>query len=559
MLTPPISRIASLSRRERISLIALAAASLLLRFLAFSRYRFDSDEPQHLHVAWGWTAGLVQYRDLFDNHAPLFHMAMAPLLGLAGERSDILLVMRAPMLLLFAAVVLSTWILGARLYSPRVGLWAALLLSIIPTFFLKSLEFRTDNLWNAFWMLSLILLTTPLSRSNRSASAGGDRLWLPRAAHALLAGVVLGFAASVSLKTSLLLITLVLSAVITGVMGVGLSDRRSMVRAALALCAGVLVVPVILAAFFWSRGAWSDLVYCVASFNELVPAMRSPLSIWVPRLLYLPAMGLVLRVAWRHRAHRSEGVERWRFFLGVATAVFFITLGGFWILISPRDFLPFLPLLSIFAVAALFRSRWPARILTALVLLCLIGIWRETDGLANHTAEHITLMNQVLRLTRPGEPIMDFKGETIYRRRPYYFIFEFITRNAITRGLIADTVPESVVRSACHVAEADGPFWPPRAAAFLNANFIDVGRLRVAGQAVGAGGGFTIAVPGDYVVVSKRGEAAGILDGTPYRGARRLEAGSHQFVRAGSDRVAFLWAPAWQRGFSPFHLQDRDF
>src|SRR5438132_4377452 len=132
---------------ERLILIVLAVFTLVLRAIAYSHYRFDSDEPQHLHVAWGWTAGLLQYRDLFDNHAPLFHMLTAPILGLVGERPEALLYMRAPMLLLFGIVVWATYILGARLYSNRVGVWSALLLSLFPVFFLKSLEYRTDNLW----------------------------------------------------------------------------------------------------------------------------------------------------------------------------------------------------------------------------------------------------------------------------------------------------------------------------------------------------------------------------------------------------------------------------
>ena len=560
MLTPAFTGTAPFSRSERATFIALALLSIVARSIAFFHYRFDSDEPQHLHVVWGWTAGLLQYRDLFDNHAPFFHMAMSPLLRLAGERPDILLIMRAPMLLFFAIVVAATYILGVRLYCRRVGLWSALLLSIIPTFFLKSLEFRTDNLWNAFWMLSLVTLTTPLAHSIRlPAIVDGDPVWIPRTSHALLAGLLLGFAMSVSMKTSLLLITLLLATIITGAMGVGRSDRRSVVRLSLALLGGSCVVPAIVAWYFWSRGAWPNLVYCVATFNGLVPSMRSPLSVWVPRLLYVPAMIILLRVAWRSRKDRDGGAARWRFFFGVATAIFFITLGGFWILISPRDFLPLLPLVTIFLVAWLLRKPWAARSLVVIVLICSIAIWRETDGFANHTAEHITLMHQVLRLTRPGEPLMDFKGETIFRPRPYYFIFEFITRNAMTRGFIADTVPEAVVRGGCHVAEADGPFWPQRAAAFLNANFIDVGRLRASGQWIGAGGGFAIAVPGEYVVVRKRGEATGRLDGTRYSGPRHLEAGEHRFESEGRDRLAFFWAPAWQRGFSPFHLQDRDF
>ncbi|TMQ55335.1 MAG: hypothetical protein E6K72_06495, partial [Candidatus Eisenbacteria bacterium] len=63
-----------LSRGEVVSLSVAALAELVTRVLYILHHRADSDEPQHLHVAWGWTQGLIQYRDLFDNHAPLFHL-----------------------------------------------------------------------------------------------------------------------------------------------------------------------------------------------------------------------------------------------------------------------------------------------------------------------------------------------------------------------------------------------------------------------------------------------------------------------------------------------------
>src|SRR5688572_29311378 len=81
-------QILPLPKSERILVWSTAALSLVLRAIAFFNYRFDVDEQQHLHVTWGWTAGLVQYRDYFDNHAPLFHLLTAPLLALMGERSD---------------------------------------------------------------------------------------------------------------------------------------------------------------------------------------------------------------------------------------------------------------------------------------------------------------------------------------------------------------------------------------------------------------------------------------------------------------------------------------
>src|SRR5947209_10427369 len=118
-----------ISRSERLLAIAIAAATLAMRAVAFFHYRFDSDEPQHLHVAWGWTAGLLQYRDVFDNHAPLFQILTAPILRIVGERPDVLLFMRVPMLLPFAAIVAGTYILGRRLYSHHIAIWSAVLLT----------------------------------------------------------------------------------------------------------------------------------------------------------------------------------------------------------------------------------------------------------------------------------------------------------------------------------------------------------------------------------------------------------------------------------------------
>ena len=49
--------------------LTLLAAMLLLYVAYVFRYRIGSDETQHLHVVWGWTHGLLQYRDVFDNQA----------------------------------------------------------------------------------------------------------------------------------------------------------------------------------------------------------------------------------------------------------------------------------------------------------------------------------------------------------------------------------------------------------------------------------------------------------------------------------------------------------
>ena len=56
-----------------------------------------------------------------------------------------------------------------------------------------------------------------------------------------------------------------------------------------------------------------------------------------------------------------------------------------------------------------------------------------------------------------------------------------------------------------------------------------------------------------------RMQASGTLDGSPYTGGRHLGIGEHRFFNARGERVAVFWAPAFERGFSPFHLQDLEF
>src|SRR5262249_59266985 len=58
--------------------VTLLAGAALLRVASIFHYRFDNDEPQHLHVVWAWTQGLGQDRDGFRKHLPLLHLVNAP-------------------------------------------------------------------------------------------------------------------------------------------------------------------------------------------------------------------------------------------------------------------------------------------------------------------------------------------------------------------------------------------------------------------------------------------------------------------------------------------------
>src|SRR3954452_17268108 len=101
--------------RER-KLLILAIASLAIRALFIAIKPLDSDEPQHQHVVWAWSRGLVEYRDVFDNHFPLLHLLFAPLLPVLPESSLIFPAMRAPI----AAVAPGTRLLLFKIGEPLI-------------------------------------------------------------------------------------------------------------------------------------------------------------------------------------------------------------------------------------------------------------------------------------------------------------------------------------------------------------------------------------------------------------------------------------------------------
>src|SRR5436305_7689258 len=138
-----------------VAMIASAAAIVALRIAILFRYRIGSDETQHLHVIWGWTHGLLQYRDVFDNHMPLFHLLYTPLFVACGERPEVLFLMRLAMVPSCGLVLWSIYRIGCVLFSPRVGLWATVLAGLFPAFFFSSVEFHTATPWTPSWLLPL--------------------------------------------------------------------------------------------------------------------------------------------------------------------------------------------------------------------------------------------------------------------------------------------------------------------------------------------------------------------------------------------------------------------
>ena len=136
----------------------LFALMIVLKLINVTTYRFDSDEPQHMHVIWAWARGFVQYRDVFDNHMPLFQIMFAPIFGVIGDRPTILYWMRFILLPMYFVAAWCTYRIGELLFSRRAGIWAVVLAGLFTKYHFISLEFRTDNLWAPLWLLCVVTL-----------------------------------------------------------------------------------------------------------------------------------------------------------------------------------------------------------------------------------------------------------------------------------------------------------------------------------------------------------------------------------------------------------------
>lgn len=529
---------------------ALVLLLLALRLLYAATLRVNSDEPQHLHVVWAWTRGLLPYRDVFDNHAPLFQLLAAPLLALVGEHDSAIVWMRVAMIPWYAIVLACTWTLAAQLFDRRVAAWSTMLTAVLPVFFVTSTQFRPDVAWAALWMAMLcVAFGTPLTPRRAGLAA-------------LLGGAML----AVSLKSVLLLGGLVGALATVGCFGLASGRRVHPGRwwpHALAAAAGLALVPSAFCVFFASQGAWDAFVYGIIGHNVLPGLGRwshGAAGMWIAAAFLLPAWAIA------HRLLRTrDGLHRATLLLTCAYVGIAVT--GFWPLYTHQDLLPFIPLALIFACAAAATCLRPGAhriVMPAVLALEVIALVLTYPPDGRSVGDYRAELRALLRLTDADDYVMDAKGQSIFRHRPYYYALESITRERLRRGLLPDDVAARMAAHGTPVVFEPGERLAEVAHDFIERNYLAVTPLiRVLGQRLDATGAgvprdFVIAVPSRYDLVSACGPARGVLDGTAFTGPRELAAGPHRFVSETDCAVAVVWGKAVERGFAPSALASAD-
>jgi hypothetical protein len=547
---------------EFVAAASFFALMIALKLANMTHYRFDSDESQHMHVIWAWARGFVQYRDVFDNHMPLFQIIFAPIFGVIGDRATILYLMRFILLPMYFVGAWCTYRIGEVLFSRRAGVWAAILAGVYSKYHFISFEFRTDNLWAPLWLLCVLTLIS-------------ESLTVPRA---LKAGLLLGFCFSISMKSVLLLVALLVGASI----GLFLVGRKKLGQSwsHLAGCAAAFLfttflVPGIIAAAFALGGVWREFYYCNFQHNILphLDSKNHP-AWWIfvfpivfPFVIY--AARLIVRAA------PEPALAFRRGFIFLVCGFYALALYSFWNLLTRQDDLPYYPLAFVLVSGGLlaispYFARYDPRIgrylrripLPAFVaLLELFLLIASRPFWIDRARLETGLLRGVLKLTDPGDFVLDCKGETIFRQRCFWPVTESIMLERLARGLVADNAAQRAVETRACVAAMKGRM-PFHARNFIWKNYITVGNdLKVAGRflrpsATGpASAGrmeFEVVIPASYKIIARDGPVTGMLDGTPYEGARFLLPGVHTFVQTSSrTQLAALWARAVDRNFLP--------
>lgn len=555
-----------LGRGELFAAAFLVALLIILSVLSVLHQRFNSDEAAHLHIIWAWTRGQVQYRDVFSNNMPLFHLLFAPILGLLGERATILYWMRFILLPTYFVTAWCTYKIGARLFSRRAGIWAIIGLGLYGAYRNFAFEFRADNLWTAIWLLCVVVVIHGAIDFRRS----------------LVAGFLFGFCFAVSMKSVVLLVSLLLSALVT----MAATHRRkidmfwrNLARNAAAFLGAALLVPAAVMIFFALKGVWRDFQYGVFDYNLLAERLYRNEIFYQSDRTYASVIFLITLVASFYvarcivRNSRPFDVAVRRAFVLLLYAFYVLALHLFWPPIS-RTYLPIHPLAFVLGSGALLAfsdrlaaSKWSAARIFRFVPIPIFVSIAEIGFLVakpqfwkDGTRQETRLLRSVIALTSPDENVLDCKGETIFRTRTFRPVLERIEMRQIEQGIMIDNAPERCIETQTHVAATLLlEKFSMRTRQFVKANYLPVGGdLSVAGKILRPSASdvrradFDLAIPARYEIILDKAHVSGMLDASPYDGPRFLVAGHHTFESASEfQRLTLLWAQAVDRGFRP--------
>jgi hypothetical protein len=384
------ARAADEGRWLRLAAIAVIGAGAALLVVLSQARTFDHDEFEHVHSAWYVATGRVPYRDFFQNHHPLLHYLLAPLVRTDGAPTD-LLNLRLTMLPLVAGLLASALgVAAAAGTSRRVGWTAVFLLLTMTTFVKTGIEIRPDVPFALCASVAIVLFLRALER--------------PGAVLPAACGIALGVGLLFHQKAAVLV-------AVIAVVALGHWRLRGLVRVAW------LVVPSLaaiasLAAWFAMRGALDDYWNMAWRFAALTTG-RTPGRVLakLARSLIQNSGFWLLAAAGVAIAITSRTAERRLRALGWLTLLFVAALVAAGRPVE-QYLLPVFPALAVLAAWALdrwagARPDWRRRLAAGCALVAAIPVSVLMGWTVPAHGAQIERMAFVLGLAPPGTSVHD--------------------------------------------------------------------------------------------------------------------------------------------------------
>jgi hypothetical protein len=357
-------------------------------------------------------------------------------------------------------------------------------------------------------------------------------------------------------------------------MGVARIGARGLV-----FLAATLAVPAAIVWWFAAQGALWVMEYCVIG-HQLIPGLKqwsyAPWVHWV----FPVSVPLLAVYAWAICGQSGDSrLAVRRAIAGLAPLLYIALLVSYWPEVTREDALPYIPLMP-FALAPLvlplttgglarFKPLFWKFAAPLLVIAEIVGIL-HAEHLKQHRLEVTShSIADVLLLTKPGDYVMDEKGDYIFRRRPSWWVYEPVTVVRVRAGLINNELPQQLAATStklCYLYSGRRAW--AEVTAFITRNYLPFDPhaqdLGAAGKEIGnapdeATFNFFVRIPQRYAVVSETGATEGLLDGLPYHEPVELAPGPHRFKRtAGGGRAAIILAAVVENGFKPlFDVSER--
>jgi 4-amino-4-deoxy-L-arabinose transferase-like glycosyltransferase len=401
----------------RAAVLAAIAFGWALRIPRISSRVFDPDELQHMHSAYAIHIGMVPHRDYFDHHLPWLHFALSLLFPLTGPSITTLLVGRALMLLVTAAILYLTYRLGRQLYGREVGLLGTLLLTYTLIFVEKTTEIRPDVPATVCWLAGLGAFVTAARR--------GSAPWF------LLSGLALGSAVMFTQKMLFGIVGVLLAVGFVTFdrrAGVSLPQRR---RAGLMFVAGLSAPLLATMLVFLGHGALAPFLdhnfVRNAQWVRLTKA-HAHLRHVVRQNVVLAALGMAGWLIALAVLRRWEQARRGDIVVVLAAATL---IAGVWVIPVPygQYYLPLLPLWAALAARTLWRwaekSPWRLVALTLGLAGMLATPLREMAGEPRlRNDEQRREIQYVLDHTSAADTVLPgWRLTTLFRPHAYFYFF----------------------------------------------------------------------------------------------------------------------------------------